>query len=135
MKIATLPEKATPSFPAISSKRWGPVNPRFLKIWLEVQPSLPTAEGWMGCTLWEPIKEQTFYTFRCSDFTLFFIAMTHSNSGNFKLIHFLFRAKGSHQSSNIDIFKWSGENLPNFSCHFSNHNSFFYQILNHSSAS
>ena len=58
--------------------------------------------------------------------------MTHNCSANFKLIHFLLWTKESHQSPNFDIFKCSGENLPNSSCHFSNHKSVFLQILHHS---
>ena len=65
-----------------------------------------------------------------------FIIVTRRNSFvNFKLIHFLLWTKGSHQSPNFDTFKCSGENLPNFSCHFSNHKSVFLQILHHSSVS
>ena len=40
-----------------------------------------------------------------------------------------------HQSSNFDTFKCSGENLPNFSCRFSNHWSVFLQNLHNSSVS
>ena len=61
--------------------------------------------------------------------------MAHKSSVNFKLIHFLLWIKGSHQIPNIEAFVGSGESLPNFSCHFRNHNSvFFFQILHHSSA-
>ena len=60
--------------------------------------------------------------------------MTHNSSVNFKLIHFRLWAKGSYQSPNFDTFKYSGENLPNFSSHFSNHKWVFLQILHHSSA-
>ena len=60
-----------------------------------------------------------------SNFALFFIVMTHNSSVNFKVIPFLLWTKGSHQSSNFDTFKCFGENLPNFSCLFSNHWSFF----------
>ena len=41
--------------------------------------------------------------------------------------HFLLWTKGSHQRPNVDTFKCSGENLPNSSCHFANHKSFFTQ--------
>ena len=68
-------------------------------------------------------------------FVSFFVAMTHNSSVNFKPIHFLFWAKGSHQSPNFDTFECSGENLPNSSCHFLNHKSVFLQILHHSSLS
>ena len=54
---------------------------------------------------------------------------------NFKFIHFLLWAKGSHQNSNFDTFEFSGENLPNSSCHFSSNKSVFLQILHHSSMS
>ena len=40
-----------------------------------------------------------------------------------------------HQSSNFDTFKCSGENLPNFSCRFSNHSSVFLQNLHNTSVS
>ena len=69
-----------------------------------------------------------------SNFALFFIVMTHNSYLNFKVIPFLLWAKGSHQSSNFDTFKCSGENLPNF-CLFSNHWSVFLQNLHNSSLS
>ena len=50
-------------------------------------------------------------------------------------MHFLLLTKGSHQSPNFDTSKYSGENLPNSSCHFPNHKSVFLQILNDSSVS
>ena len=59
--------------------------------------------------------------------------MTYNSSVNFKLIHFLLWTKGSHKDPHFDTFKCSGENLPNFSCHFSNHKSVFLWILHHSS--
>ena len=68
-----------------------------------------------------------------SNFASFFIAMTCTSSVNFKLIHFLLWTKGSHQGLNFDTFKCSGENLPNFSCHFLNHKSVLLWILHHSS--
>ena len=68
-----------------------------------------------------------------SNFALFFIVMTHNSSVNFKVIPFLLWTKGSHQSPNFDTFKCSGENLPNFSCHFSNHQSVSLQNLHNSS--
>ena len=43
--------------------------------------------------------------------------------------------KGSHQSPNFDTCKCSGENLPNFSCHFPNHKTVFLQILHDFSVS
>ena len=70
-----------------------------------------------------------------SNFALFFIVMTHNFSVNFKVIPFLLWTKGSHQSPNFDTFKCSGENLPNFSCLFSNHWSVFLQNLHNSSLS
>ena len=55
--------------------------------------------------------------------------MTHNSSVNFKLINFYFGQKGSHQSPNFDTFECSGKNLPNSSCHFSNHKSgFFFKL-------
>ena len=70
-----------------------------------------------------------------SNFALFFIVMTHNFSANFKVIPFLLWTKRSHQSPNFDTFKCSGENLPNFSCLFSNHWSVFLQNLHNSSVS
>ena len=61
--------------------------------------------------------------------------MRYNSSVNVKLILFLLWTKGSHQSPNFGTFKCSGENLPNFSCHFSNQKSVFLQILYHSSVS
>ena len=70
------------------------------------------------------------------NFAWFFIAVTHNSSVNVKVIPFLIWTKGSHQSPNFDTFKCSGENLPNFSCHFSNHKSvFFFKICINSSVS
>ena len=60
-----------------------------------------------------------------SIFVSFFIVTTHNSSVNFKIIHFLLWAKGSHQSSNFDNFECSGENLPNSSCHFPSSKSVF----------
>ena len=70
-----------------------------------------------------------------SIFVPFFIVMTHNSSVNFKVIHFLLCIKGSHQSSNVDTFECSGENLPNSSCHFPSNKSVFLQILHHFSMS
>ena len=70
-----------------------------------------------------------------SIFVSFFIVMTDNSSVNFKVIHFLLWAKGSHQSFNFDTFQCSGENLPNSSCHFPSNNSVFLQILQRSSMS
>ena len=70
-----------------------------------------------------------------SNFALFFTVMTHNVSVNFKVIPFLLWTKGSHQSPNFDTFKCFGENLPNFSCHFSNYKSVFLQNLHNSSVS
>ena len=68
-----------------------------------------------------------------SMFVSFFIVMAHNSSVIFRDIPFLLQTKVSHQSPNFHTFKCSGENLPNFSCHFSNHKSVFLQILHHSS--
>ena len=70
-----------------------------------------------------------------SNFASFFVVTRHNSFANFKLIHFLLWTKESNQSPNFDTFKCSGENLPNFSCHFPNHKSVFLQILHHSSVS
>ena len=68
-----------------------------------------------------------------SNFALFFIAMNHNSSANFKVISFLLWTKGSHQSPNCDTFKCFGENFPNFWSIFSNHKSHF--LRNFSSVS
>ena len=54
-----------------------------------------------------------------SNFALFFIAMTHNSSLNFKLIHFLLCMKRSPQNPNLETFKCFGENLPTFLMSFS----------------
>ena len=68
-----------------------------------------------------------------SNFASFLIVMTYNSSVNFKLMHFLLWTKVSHQGPNFDTFKSPGENLPNFSCHFSNLKSVFLRILHRSS--
>ena len=60
---------------------------------------------------------------------LHIIAMTHNSSANFKVIHFLLWAKGSHQSSNFDTFECSGENLSNSLCQSWNDKLIPLQIL------
>ena len=70
-----------------------------------------------------------------SIFVSFFIVMKHNTSVIFKLINFLLWTKGPHQCSNFSPFECSRENLPNSSCYFLNHKSFFVQILHHSSMS
>ena len=40
-----------------------------------------------------------------SNFSTFFIAVTHNSPVNFKLVHFLLWIKGSHQSPNFCTFK------------------------------
>ena len=70
-----------------------------------------------------------------SNFASFFIVKTHNSYVNFKLIHFLFWLRGSHQSPNFETFECSAENFPNSSCHFPNHKSVFLQTLHHSSVS
>ena len=57
-----------------------------------------------------------------SNFASFFIAMIQNSSVNSKFIHFL-------TFSNFETFECSGENLPNFSFHFSNQKSVILQIL------
>ena len=47
-------------------------------------------------------------------------------------MHFLLWTKWSHESTNFDTFKCSGENLPNYLCHFPNHKPVFLQILHDS---
>ena len=63
------------------------------------------------------------------NFASFFIVMINNSPVNFKLIHFLLWIKGCHQSPNFETFKCSGENFPNFSCHFWKQKSVFVQIL------
>ena len=70
-----------------------------------------------------------------SSFVSFFIVMTHNFSVNFKLIPYLLWTKESHQSPNFKSSMCSGENLPNFSCHFSNGESVFLQNLHNVSVS
>ena len=62
-----------------------------------------------------------------SIFVSFYIVTTHNFSVNFELIHFLLWTIGSHQSSNFDTFKCSGENLPN-SCHFPSNKSISFKF-------
>ena len=50
-----------------------------------------------------------------SIFASFFIVMAHNSLVNFKLIYFLLWIKESHQSSNVETFKCSRENLLNSS--------------------
>ena len=64
-----------------------------------------------------------------SNFASFFIVMTHNSPTNFKVMHFLLWIRESLQSPNFETFECSGGNLPNSSCHFSNHKSVFFQIL------
>ena len=71
-----------------------------------------------------------------SNFASFFILMmTHNFSVNYKLRHFLFWIKGSHQSPNFNTFWCSGENFRNSSCHFPNPKPVFLQLLHHFSVS
>ena len=62
-----------------------------------------------------------------------FIVMKHNSSANFKVIHFLLWAKRSHQSSNFDTCKCSGQNLSKSFCQFWNNNLIPLQILHPSS--
>ena len=70
-----------------------------------------------------------------SIFISFFIVVTRNSNINLKLRDSLLWTKGSHQSSNLDTFQFSGENLQNSSCHFPSNMSVFLQILQHSSIS
>ena len=70
-----------------------------------------------------------------SNFSSFFLVMTHNSSVNFKLIMFLLWIKESHQSPHFDTSKCFGKNLPYSSFHFPNRKSVFLQILHHSSVS
>ena len=62
-------------------------------------------------------------------FASFSIVIMHGSHVNFKLIYFHLCAKGPHQSPNFEIFKCSGENLPNFSRHFWKSKPVFLQPL------
>ena len=70
-----------------------------------------------------------------SNFASFFRVITHNSSVNVQFTYVLLWTKGSHKIPNFDIFKCSGENLPNSSQHFPNRKSVFRQILHHSSVS
>ena len=70
-----------------------------------------------------------------SNFVSLFIFMKRNSTVSFKLMHFLFWKKGSHQSPNFETFESSGKKFPNFPRHFPNHKSVFLQILHHSSES
>ena len=63
----------------------------------------------------------------CSNFTSFFIVMTHKSPVNFELIHFLLWIKGPNKSPNFQTC--FGKNLPSFSCHFWKYKSFFLQTV------
>ena len=64
-----------------------------------------------------------------SNLASFFIVKTHNSYVNFKLIHFLFWLRGSHQSPNFETFECSAENFPNSSCHFPNHKISSFSML------
>ena len=68
-----------------------------------------------------------------SNLASFFIVTTHNTPINFNFIRSLLWRKWSHQCSNFETFKYSGENVPYSSCHFPNHKSVFLQILHHCS--
>ena len=96
----------------------------------------------------EPIKVQIFEVFEC-------LGQNSSNSScqfgtdkpiplqflhhswlscqitllNLKVIHFQFWTNESYQRPNFEIFRCSGENLPNSSGHFWKHKSVFLQIF------
>ena len=55
--------------------------------------------------------------------------MTHNSSVNFKLILFLLWIRESYQCPNFETSECSGENFPNFSCHFWKQKSVFHQNL------
>ena len=63
-----------------------------------------------------------------SNFASFFIVLMHNSPQIFKLIHFLLCIKGSNESPNFENFVCSGENLPNSSCYFPNHQLVFLQV-------
>ena len=63
-------------------------------------------------------------------FRFFIILQCHAHitSVYFQPIHFQLWTKGSHESTNFDIFKCSDENLPNLSCHFPITSQFFFKF-------
>ena len=63
----------------------------------------------------------------CSNFTSFFIFMTHKSLVKFELIHFLLWIKEPNKSPNFQTC--FGKNLPSFPCHFWKYKSFFLQTL------
>ena len=67
------------------------------------------------------------------------LQILHYFSMSWHIIHLeiliLLWTEGSHQSPNFDTFKCPGENLPDFSCYFSNHRSVFLQNIRNSSES
>ena len=75
----------------------------------------------MSILKWQPSSS--------SIFIFFFIVMKHKSTVSFKLVRSLLWTKRSHQSPNFDNFNCSGENFPNFSCHFLSNKSVFLQIL------
>ena len=64
-------------------------------------------------------------------FRFFIILQCHAHitSVYFQPIHFQLWTKGSHESTNFDIFKCSDENLPNLSCHFPITSQFFFKFF------
>ena len=64
-----------------------------------------------------------------SDFSSFFSVIRYNSCVNFQLTHFLLWTKGSHESTNLDTYKCSDENLANSSCYFPNHKSVFSNFV------
>ena len=64
-----------------------------------------------------------------SDFSSFFSVVRYNSCVNFQLTHFLLWTKGSHESTSLDTYKCSDENLPNSSCYFPNHKSVFSNFV------
>ena len=120
---------------------------KFLMSFLKAQVSFPSDFRVLESKFVKfPMSVLKWQVNSSSTFALFFIVMTHNSWNvtynscdisceNFKVIPLLLWTEGSHQSPNFETFKCFGENLSNFSCHFSNQMSFFLQILHHSSVS
>ena len=67
-----------------------------------------------------------------SNFTSFFIVITHNLPKNFQITYFLLCIGELNKSSNFETFVYFGENLLNSSCHFPNYKPVFFHILHDS---
>ena len=103
----------------------------------------------MLCT--KCIKMKIFETFEGSKFVKFVMSIMKPQVNSYSIFHHssvplhinplyvfsscIFYDKKISSKSQFNTFKCSGENLPNSSCLFPNHQSFFLQIFYHSSLS